>query len=210
MRAKEFLDKPTMTPKQVAKKHGVSVKYVNKQLVDGVKHEHEHTSDTAIAREIALDHLGEDPHYYEKLSKVEKVDEDDDDDMFSDQRPPAIQTAVDAGLDWLVTQYYDQMQEITSDIENLYPDEVEDYDEQISELESQLEAVRKLHDVAETLSVTLGQDGWLKFVKLRNNLNNDALPEVLSDLNNYLKSSGININIHNIGNLLRILPAEWL
>ena len=82
MRAKEFLDKPTMSPEQVASKHGVSVEYVNKQLVDGIKHEHEHTSDTAIAREIALDHLGEDPEYYNKLSKVEKVDEESD-DMFA-------------------------------------------------------------------------------------------------------------------------------
>jgi len=77
MRAKEFLDKPTLSAEQVAKKHGVSIEYVNQQLVDGVKHEHEHTSNSAIAREIALDHLGEDPDYYKKLTKVEKVDEDD-------------------------------------------------------------------------------------------------------------------------------------
>jgi hypothetical protein len=77
MRAKEFLDKPTLSAEQVAKKHGVSIEYVNQQLVNGVKHEHEHTSDSAIAREIALDHLGEDPDYYKKLTKVEKVDEDD-------------------------------------------------------------------------------------------------------------------------------------
>jgi hypothetical protein len=77
MRAKEFLDKPTLSAEQVAKKHGVSIEYVTQQLVDGVKHEHEHTSDSAIAREIALDHLGEDPDYYKKLTKVEKVDEDD-------------------------------------------------------------------------------------------------------------------------------------
>ena len=75
MRAHEFLDKPTPTPAQVAKNHGVSVEYINQQLKGGIKHEHEHTSDNAIAREIALDHIGEDPKYYEKLSKVEKVDE---------------------------------------------------------------------------------------------------------------------------------------
>jgi hypothetical protein len=92
MRAKEFLDKPTLSPEQVAKKHSVSIEYVNKQLVDGVKHEHEHTSDSAIAREIALDHLGEDPHYYEKLSKVEKVDEEDD--MFAPSKDLARRMAV--------------------------------------------------------------------------------------------------------------------
>jgi Protein of unknown function (DUF5661) len=74
----ELLDKPTLTAEQVAKKHGVSIDHVNQQLVHGIKHEHEHTSNTALAREIALDHLGEDPNYYTKLNQVEKVDEEDD------------------------------------------------------------------------------------------------------------------------------------
>jgi len=38
----------------------------------GIKVEMEHTKDRAIAREIALDHLTEDPKYYSKLKKVEK------------------------------------------------------------------------------------------------------------------------------------------
>ena len=42
------------------------------QLEKGVKVEMEHTSDTNIAREIALDHLTEDPLYYDKLETIEK------------------------------------------------------------------------------------------------------------------------------------------
>lgn len=42
------------------------------QLEEGVKHELEHTSSKSIAREIAMDHLAEDPEYYEKLKKIEK------------------------------------------------------------------------------------------------------------------------------------------
>lgn len=37
------------------------------QLRAGIEVEREHTNDTAIAREIAMDHLVEDPHYYDKL-----------------------------------------------------------------------------------------------------------------------------------------------
>lgn len=38
----------------------------------GAKVESEHTSNKAVAREIARDHLTEDPNYYEKLQKMEK------------------------------------------------------------------------------------------------------------------------------------------
>jgi hypothetical protein len=32
----------------------------------------EHTTDPEIAKEIATDHLMEDPNYYDKLEKIEK------------------------------------------------------------------------------------------------------------------------------------------
>lgn len=43
-----------------------------KDLQEGMKVEMEHTSDKKIAREIAMDHLTEDKHYYKKLKEVEK------------------------------------------------------------------------------------------------------------------------------------------
>ena len=43
-----------------------------KKLAEGVKAEMEHTSDPKIAEEIAMDHLMEDPNYYEKLKTIEK------------------------------------------------------------------------------------------------------------------------------------------
>lgn len=46
--------------------------YPKEALKDGIKTELEHTSDSDIAVEIAMDHLEEDPEYYEKLSKMEK------------------------------------------------------------------------------------------------------------------------------------------
>lgn len=45
-------------------------------LAKGKAHEMEHTNDPDIAEELAKDHLIEDPNYYEKLDKIEAVDED--------------------------------------------------------------------------------------------------------------------------------------
>ena len=69
---KEQLDKKTLSPDAIAKKHGVSVDKINSQLKMGIAVEKEHTSDPKVAREIALDHLMERPDYYTKLKKVEK------------------------------------------------------------------------------------------------------------------------------------------
>jgi len=43
-----------------------------KELKIGIKHELEHTDDPEMAKEIAMDHLAEDPKYYTKLEKLEK------------------------------------------------------------------------------------------------------------------------------------------
>jgi hypothetical protein len=43
-------------------------------LAQGIKIEMEHTKDKKIAQEIAMDHLTEDPKYYEKLKQVEKAE----------------------------------------------------------------------------------------------------------------------------------------
>jgi hypothetical protein len=45
--------------------------YLKVQLEKGMKVEKEHTKDVSKAKEIALDHLWEDPKYYVKLKKVE-------------------------------------------------------------------------------------------------------------------------------------------
>jgi len=42
------------------------------QLQKGVKIESEHTNDEEIAEEIAMDHLSEDPKYYDHLIEMEK------------------------------------------------------------------------------------------------------------------------------------------
>jgi hypothetical protein len=65
------LDKPTPTIADLAQKYGVSTVEVHRELQKGIKIEHEHTSDPIVAKEIALDHLGERLDYYTQLAKIE-------------------------------------------------------------------------------------------------------------------------------------------
>ena len=65
---------------KIAKKHDAKsyyhiedmVRFIKKELQKGIKVELEHTDDKEMAREIAMDHLWEDPNYYLKLDKMEK------------------------------------------------------------------------------------------------------------------------------------------
>ena len=73
------LDKPTPTIAELVKKHGVPAKDLLNQLAQGIEAEYEHTSDFDVAKEIALDHLSEDPYYYDKLKFIESVEIDNKD-----------------------------------------------------------------------------------------------------------------------------------
>ena len=68
---KQDLNAPTPTIQMLARKWKVSPKEILTQLKKGVKVEAEHTTDFDIAMEIALDHINEDPKYYDKLKFVE-------------------------------------------------------------------------------------------------------------------------------------------
>ena len=59
------------TAEQIAKKHGVDVSFIKKQLALGEPIEHEHTQDHDLAMHIALQHLDEIPDYYNRLKKME-------------------------------------------------------------------------------------------------------------------------------------------
>jgi len=58
----------------LSNKHKISIDNILSQLNKGIKIEMEHTTDKQKAKEIAMDHLYEDPKYYDKLKKIE-VDE---------------------------------------------------------------------------------------------------------------------------------------
>lgn len=69
-----ILNVKTPSVSAIATKHGVSKKVVELQLKKGIEVELEHTKHRGVAREIALDHLNEDPQYYKKLAKMEGQD----------------------------------------------------------------------------------------------------------------------------------------
>jgi hypothetical protein len=60
-----------MTLSDIAKHHKVSQQTLKNEFIKGYAVEREHTTDVNVAKEIALDHLYEDPNYYSKLSKIE-------------------------------------------------------------------------------------------------------------------------------------------
>ena len=70
---KSQLDKPTPSVEDLAKKYKTDSQQIEEEIAKGVEIELEHTSDKAVAREIALDHLNEDLDYYVKLEKVEAL-----------------------------------------------------------------------------------------------------------------------------------------
>lgn len=59
-----------LTLSDIAKKHKVSIEHIKKQLIKGIKVEKDHTNDKSKAREIAMDHLTENPNYYDELEKI--------------------------------------------------------------------------------------------------------------------------------------------
>ena len=69
-------DKKTL--EDIIKKHSKKFKNlelvkkeIGKQLKKGIDVEREHTKKMSVAREIALDHLYENPYYYDELEKIE-------------------------------------------------------------------------------------------------------------------------------------------
>lgn len=70
--AKEQYDVETPTLAQLVAKHNTDKETLQAQLDKGIKVELEHTTDKAIAKEIALDHLNEFPDYYDRLEKTEE------------------------------------------------------------------------------------------------------------------------------------------
>ena len=64
-----------MSKKDIAKKFGVTLAKINKEVSMGADVEMEHVNSKKIAKEIAMDHLVEIPDYYTRLKKMEKEGE---------------------------------------------------------------------------------------------------------------------------------------
>ena len=64
--------KDRMTQKQSPERIEKMYDHLERQLKKGTKVEMEHTDNKKIAKEIAMDHLTEDPNYYNKLAKIHR------------------------------------------------------------------------------------------------------------------------------------------
>jgi len=103
----------SMCIEDLAKKHGVSLEDITKQLEVGLKIETEHTDNMDVAKKIAMDHLAEDPHYYTKLAKMEKGEnaEDSAEDKMRDRENERDEKRRDAEVS--PAFHYDPMSGLT-------------------------------------------------------------------------------------------------
>ena len=60
-----------LTTNYIARQHNAPIELIELMLKWGIDVESEHTDDPNIAREIAMDHIMEDPVYYKKLHEME-------------------------------------------------------------------------------------------------------------------------------------------
>lgn len=99
----------------------------------GSKVEREHTSNPDIATEIAMDHLEEDPEYYDKLISSGIADEEDAVDLFDELKGKnAREKSKKDIMDFMEEDDYDEEFDDLEDLEDLE-------DEDTDELENNLE-----------------------------------------------------------------------
>lgn len=99
-----------------------------KQLAKGVRVELEHTDDLDIAKEIAMDHLAEDPKYYDKLETIEQHEHDRDYMARSNMSQIEDQSdELERFLEWaeengerLEDWFEDKVSSVSDDMEELY------------------------------------------------------------------------------------------
>jgi hypothetical protein len=66
---KEFLNAKTPSVPELADKHNVSTKEIEKLIKKGTAEEKEHSSHKGVAKEIAMDHISAKKNYYKLLKK---------------------------------------------------------------------------------------------------------------------------------------------
>lgn len=63
-----------MNLEDLAQKHGIDLEELECEFEKGLKVEAEHSYNKDVQTEIVMDHLFEDPYYYEKLATIENED----------------------------------------------------------------------------------------------------------------------------------------
>ena len=147
-----------MSLSDIAKKHKVSLGDLTDEFKKGYKVEREHTTDTDIAKEIAMDHLFEDPKYYTKLKKIEETIQKVDNKWVvyrktGGEKLGTYETYEEA-LKQLREIELDKFKNINSKIDELaphgYPDQewMDNHEKEMKKLRKQLDKQQKVNEVA--------------------------------------------------------------
>ena len=126
-----------------------------KQLATGIKDETgEHTPDPTIGKEIAKDHLSNDPDYYKKL-KAAGIDEKKNNKLSSYWKKRAKRRAIKAKRTWpnskdrkWALEEQEKSSKINNDIYNLFEKELDINEEFTSTIEEFLKKVKEARQAA--------------------------------------------------------------
>jgi hypothetical protein len=147
-----------MSLSDIAKKHKVSLGDLTDEFKKGYKVEREHTTDTDIAKEIAMDHLFEDPNYYTKLKKIEETIQKVDNKWVVYRKTGGEKLGTHETYEEALKQLreieLDKFKKINSKIDELaphgYPDQewMDNHEREMKKLRKQLDKQQKVNEVA--------------------------------------------------------------
>lgn len=147
-----------MSLSDIAKKHKVSIGELTDEFKKGYKVEREHTTDIDIAKEIAMDHLFEDPKYYTKLKKIEETIQKVDNKWVvyrkSGGEKLGTHETYEEALKQLREIELDKFEKINNKIDELaphgYPDQewMDNHEKEMKKLRKQLDKMQKVNEVA--------------------------------------------------------------
>ena len=147
-----------MSLSDIAKKHKVSIGELTDEFKKGYKVEGEHTTDIDIAKEIAMDHLFEDPKYYTKLKKIEETIQKVDNKWVvyrkSGGEKLGTHETYEEALKQLRAIELQKFEKINNKIEELaphgYPDQewMDNHEKEMKKLRKQLDKMQKVNEVA--------------------------------------------------------------
>jgi hypothetical protein len=142
-----------MSLSDIAKKHNITVSELMDEFKKGYTVEREHTTDTDIAKEIAMDHLFEDPKYYTKLKKIEETIQKVDNKWVVYRKTGGEQVGTHETYEEALKQLreieLDKFKKINSKIDELaphgYPDQewMDNHEKEMKKLRKQLDTIHK-------------------------------------------------------------------
>jgi hypothetical protein len=170
-----------MTPSDLAKKHGVKLKDIEKEIEVGVKIEMEHTDSKEKAKEIAMDHIAEFPDFYtnKKYGTIasekglEKVNEDESTYTIKDDVERILKTIKTAK-----PQHKETILKMISNLEKKYQKKYGEKEKFVELIGTLREKVGKKFDIDET--TTTGALGSSPVQPLGTDINRGKLSKTVS------------------------------